>query len=632
MARGRSGRTTDGGHRDTQTPRNPLPTWLGASVLGSLLVAGITAALFARVLGYPFLNWDDQDVFVRNAALRAPGLLQWAFTTRYMEHYQPLAWLAWVAAGVQPATAHALNLGLHVACAVCVYVLARAGLKAGPYDDVSYTDVRSGRTSGRPDEKPRDAHADVRRGRPSGRPDIVAAFAALFWAIHPLRVEVVAWASAMPYALALLCALLATLAWIQRREWTALALLALSLLARPIALGVPFVWIAFGPVRSRRTWGPALAGALLAIAFAAIESSARLTVSVSEFGLGPRLTLAATAPFVYLWRTVWPVHLTPLDPLALTPRTDVALVLVGLSALAVISAVAWRWRREAPVLSLAWLAYLALLAPAVGLVPSGLQATADRYTYVAGVPLSIAIAWMIFRRTPGFFRLKLEDNGSSVASGSSRQASEIPVAAGFSRKACAATALAVLAALSWQQTEYWRDSVTLWTRAVEMDSRNDVALYNLASALDESGRADEALARYEQVLAIVPAHDAARRNRDRLRARALEEEGNRLAASGSFQAAAARYAEAVRLDDRRSHSHAALGMALTQLGRLDDARPHLQAALNQGVADAALFNALAYGLTQSGDREGALRVLRDGQRRHPADPDIARNLALLSQR
>jgi hypothetical protein len=145
-------------------------------------------------------------------------------------------------------------------------------------------------------------------------------------------------------------------------------------------------------MKTRASTGPATAGPVLALVFIALESSARLAPTVAEFGLGPRLTLAATAPFVYLWRTVWPVRLTPLDPLALTPHTDVMLVLVGFTALGVVSAAAWRWRREAPVLSLAWLAYLALLAPAIGLVPSGLQATADRYTYLAAVPVSIAAA------------------------------------------------------------------------------------------------------------------------------------------------------------------------------------------------------------------------------------------------
>jgi tetratricopeptide (TPR) repeat protein len=133
----------------------------------------------------------------------------------------------------------------------------------------------------------------------------------------------------------------------------------------------------------------------------------------------------------------------------------------------------------------------------------------------------------------------------------------------------------------------------LWTRAVDIDSRNDVALYNLGSALAEAGKRDDAIARYERVLAIVPGNDAARRNRDLLVAARLEEEGNRLASSRDLAAAVARYGEAVRLDPQRTHSQAALGIALVELGRLGEARPHLQAAFDQGVSDPAIPNALA---------------------------------------
>jgi len=192
-------------------------------------------------------------------------------------------------------------------------------------------------------------------------------------------------------------------------------------------------------------------------------------------------------------------------------------------------------------------------------------------------------------------------------------------------------AVAVLALVTWRQIGYWRDSVTLWTRAVELDSRNDVALYNLGAALAEAGERDQAIARYDQVLAIVPAHEAARRNRDLLEAARLEEEGNRLAASRDLTNAIARYADAVRIDPRRTHSQAALGMALVESGRTADARPHLQAALDQGVDDAAVANALAYTLAQAGDANAAIAILRAARQRFPDDPNIARNLAAMEQ-
>ena len=173
--------------------------------------------------------------------------------------------------------------------------------------------------------------------------------------------------------------------------------------------------------------------------------------------------------------------------------------------------------------------------------------------------------------------------------------------------------------------------MTLWTHAVDVDPRNDVALYNLGAALSDAGRRDQAIARYEQVLAIVPEHLAARRNRDLLEAARLEEEGNRLAGGRDLDGAIARYAEAVKLDPQRTHAHAALGMALTELGRHEQARPHLQAALDQGADDPALSNALAYALVQAGDEPAAIAVLRAARQRHPGDANVARNLAMLER-
>jgi Flp pilus assembly protein TadD len=548
-----------------------------ASALDVVLIAAAVAATFAAVATFPFLNWDDQDVFVRNTALREPGWIAWAFSTTYMEHFQPLAWLAWGAlersAGLSARYAHAFNVMLHAACAGLVYVVA--------------------------------LRFNLQRG--------AAVIAALLFAIHPLRAEPVAWASAMPYALALLFALLSTLAWMNGHLVTALVLFAISLLSRPIALGLPVVWMVLEPAKAgpyknteagrMNMWGLALAGsaalsaaALLAIAAAVVESSARLTATTAEVGVAARLTSAVTAPFIYLWRTVAPMNLTPLDPLSLAPRGDALLFVLGTAGLVVISWAAWRWRTEYPAAAYAWVAYLALLVPATGIVPSGLQATADRYTYLPAVPLAILIAGAIVKH-----RLTL-----------------------------GAVAVAVSVVLTYRQTSYWRDSITLWTRAVDLDPENDVALYNLGSALADAGRRDEAIARYEQVLRVVPGRPDARKNRDVLRAAGLEEEGNRLAASRDLASAIASYRQAVVLDPARTHSHAALGMALVETGRYGAALPHLQEAVRLGVDDPAVPNALAFALVQSGRIQDARDVLQAAQVRYPGDRNIARNLADLS--
>ena len=130
-------------------------------------------------------------------------------------------------------------------------------------------------------------------------------------------------------------------------------------------------------------------------------------------------------------------------------------------------------------------AYLALLAPAVGLIPSGLQATADRYTYLPGVVLAIAAATA----------------GAHWARRSARREWMVGIVAGL---------LITASALAARQTlSPWSDSIALWSRVVALNPAHDVGLYNLGQALAASGRTDEAAARYREVLALAPGHTAA---------------------------------------------------------------------------------------------------------------------------
>ncbi|HVR70170.1 MAG TPA: tetratricopeptide repeat protein [Vicinamibacteria bacterium] len=565
--------------------RRPHPA-AAADVLALVLVLAATWAALAGVLGNGFLNWDDPDALVRNPALEGPGLAPWAFTTTHLSHYQPLSWLAWggwrAIAGPSAGAHHLLSLLVHLSNAALVFLLAR-GLAAA-----------------------------AGLGPPA--PRVAAAGAALLFAVHPLRVEPVAWASAFPYLLALAFCLVSALLYLEhargvRGPWieASVVFYALSLLSRAVAPGFPAVLLAldlvlrrFGHVSPRRLLVEKVPFGLLAAVATLVEGAARPFVSLERAGVGARLADAALAPFVYLQRTLWPVGLSPLDPLPLDPGTSVPVLAGGLALLAVLSFAAWRERRRRPALAAAWFSYLVLLGPALGLAPSGLQATADRYTYFAGVaPALLAGAGL----------------GAAWASRARRTA-----------VVAAVVAVVALAAATARQVRYWRDSVTLWTRAVELGPRNDVALYNLAHALEEKGDEAQAARRYEQTLRLLPEHGPARRNLGRIEARRLEREGNDLAASGRLPEAIAAYGRALAQDPARLHARRSRGMALAQLGRLAEAAPDLRAALAAGESEPAVVNALALALLEAGEPAGAVRVLRAGRLRHPEDAAIAHNL------
>jgi tetratricopeptide (TPR) repeat protein len=354
---------------------------------------------------------------------------------------------------------------------------------------------------------------------------------------------------------------------------------------------------------------------VVALGSAFAESLARELATLQEIGVGARLTLAAPAPFIYLARTLLPVRLSPLDPLPIEPSVAWAPLLLGLAGLAAVTVGLWRRRAEWPALAVAWAAYLLLLAPAMGLTPSGQQATADRYMYVPGVVTAVLA-------------------GSVVLT--VRRVNRLVVTLGI-------LAAGTLGVATWRQAAWWHDSVSLWTRAAELDPRNDIALYNLAIALAAAGREDEAIGRYEQTLQLVPDHEFAQRNLNLIRSAQAEREGDRLAQAGNLDAAIDWYARALAVDPARLHVRAARGVALVQRGRFGEAVADLRAAFdaaerltpdlanadNRAKEDRAVASALAFALAQIGNYSEAAAVLTRALRRHGDDHELAHNLARL---
>jgi tetratricopeptide (TPR) repeat protein len=575
----------------------PLPApvrrvgWRGRAPAAAAicLIAVVTAFTFWSVRSHALLNWDDPDVLIDNTSLQQPAgaLVRWAWTTRHMGHYQPLSWLVLAACSGDRAPAatcvHTIALATHVMNAVLLCWLIAVLIDRGDRDPVRWW---------------------------------AALAAAAVFAVHPLRVEPVAWASAIPYLLSsapLLGSLLCWVTWARtgqdRARWSSVGLFAVSQLARVTAPLLPLALFAITPAIpgaiARRQ--PALLRAVAPFAvlvapLTVLEASARQAESLADIGLGPRLAWTLTHPAQYLWRTIVPGTLNPLDPL---PRLAVPdWPMAGWAVLGTVALVAITlrlWSRETGIA--VWGTYALLLAPVIGLMPSGLQVTADRYTYLPAMVLSAALAaLLVTSRRPWPFIAALVVAGAAAG---------------------------VYAQSARLQLPYWRDSVSLWSRAVAMDRDNDVALYNLALAEIETGRADLAVEHLTRLVALVPDHAVGRSRLDALVADRDLRAAESSAAAGRFEEAITAFDRVLARDPGRTRARRGRGMAALQSGDLARAVADLEAAVRDGEDDPAVVGGLAYALAATGRGAEAVPLLTRAVERHADDVAMASNLARL---
>jgi tetratricopeptide (TPR) repeat protein len=555
----------------------------------AVAVALLTLAAYAPVLSNRFVDWDDGANFVNNPSYRGFGWshLRWMATTFHRGVYQPLAWLLAAAehriGGVEPWVFHAGSWLLHAVAAALVCVLAHRLL------------VRLA-----PD-------------RP-GLVGIASAVTALLWAVHPLRVEAVAWASAQSYTLAAVFALSAVVAWLRARDehtpgvgsrgWYAVsaAMAACAYLAKPVAVTLPAVlvilqWYLRPAPRwwtAPRAWLALLPYAVPAMLVAAAAPLARVRLGPSgsaDHGVVDRLAQACYGTIYYSVKTLLPTGLTVFTPLP-RPFNPFELRFVAAAvALGVIGALIWLAAGRARGLAAAALAYLVLLAPVLGLIRQGDQLVADRYSYFAGIPLALAL-------------------GSGLLVLASRATPRRTLALLIVSSA----AVAVLGAGTWRLTHAWRDAGTLWTHAVAVDSASYQAHTNLGLFELSQGRFDAAVRSFDTAIAINPASSNARFDR-----------GLALAKWGRTADAIASYRHGLALDPRDVTARAHLGDLLGLAGRWGEAEAEFREAIRL-TPHADLHNSLGVALAQQGRLTEAAAAFREALARDPQHADARANL------
>jgi protein O-mannosyl-transferase len=439
-----------------------------------IIVFVVAILAFLPALQNDFVDWDDDALFLNNPDYRGLGIDQitWMFTHAKLGHYQPITWLThgldYCLWGMNPFGYHLSNLIYHAACAVLVYFLAvRIFILSTTHSAFSLK--------------------------------LAAALAALLFALHPLRVESVAWVTERRDLVCTLFLIPAVLCYLRYAAgpgdpllWycAALVLYVFSLLSKAWGITLPAVLLILDlyPLR-RLKLGPRvlfiksnLSVLLEKIPFAITAFlTAQMALHVQSFaGMESltahtpiqRLAQAAYGLIFYIAKSLVPINLNPIyefpipfDPFA--PRFIIAAIILVTLVATVIAL-----RRRIPSLLAACAIYAVILSPVLGFTQTGPQLVADRYSYLACIPLALLAASVLIR----YSALRIQHVCLAIA------------------------VLLVLSILTWRQCRVWRNSHTLWQHSIALDPHSCNARSNLGFLLTREKRFDEAAVLFQSCL------------------------------------------------------------------------------------------------------------------------------------
>jgi tetratricopeptide (TPR) repeat protein len=544
----------------------------------------VPLAVFWQLRLCDFIIYDDPLYVAKNSHVVSGFTwenIAWAFSYNYASNWHPLTWLSHMLDcrlfDLKPSYHHLTNLLLHIAAVLLLF-------------------------------------AALKRMTGAIWP---SAFTAALFALHPLHVQSVAWIAERKDVLSTCFWMLIMICYVRyvRRQSAAgflltLLVFALGLMAKPMLVTLPFVlllldyWpldrighISLTQPSYRRTILrlvcekiPFFILSVVSSALTFLAQQKLAVIQVHKLPLATRVANAVVSYLEYIEKMFWPSRLAIFYPYSTDRlsmwRTAVAvLLLVGITILVIRLASKYRY------LPVGWFWYLGTLVPVIGLVHVGLQARADRYTYVPLMGLFIIIAW----GTPDLLKNWRHR-----------------------RIILAVSAAAVLSALSvctWRQTGYWRNSKTLFENAIKTDDDNYMAYTLLAYSYHEQGKFEQALAYDSKALQIKPDYSLA-----------YADIGYILFKMGKLDEALAQFKQALQFDPGLFDVYQNIGKILSLQGRLDEATECLRKAVSLEPTDPTLHSELGVLLGRQGKFDEAVTQFNEALRIKPDFSDAHSNL------
>lgn len=489
-----------------------------------LIVA--TLVSFGRIGGNSFINFDDNAYIIENDHIKT-GLnkksIQWAFTTTYCGYWHPLTWLShildWSLFGSNASGHHLMSLLFHIGSVIFLFLFFNKATK------------------------------NIWK----------SAFVAALFALHPLRVESVAWAAERKDVLSMLFGMASIYAYAFYAEKTTLShyflcfvLFAFALMSKPLLVTLPFMLLLldFWPLKrwqnnpsttlknrfhlTCRLIGEKAPFLLLTFIFSMItfynQTIVGAVAPVEQLRYIERIANAIISYAAYLGKIFWPRDLAVFYPYDLYfPLWKIlgsALLLIAITAFVLC------FIKKKPFLFVGWFWYLGTLVPLIGFVQSGSQAMADRHTYLPFIGIAIMVSWGI----PPLFK------SSNV-----RKNILFPAAI---------TSLIILSFLSWKQCGYWQNTFTLFSHALEVTENNYLAHNSRGITYGQYGRYREAIDDFNEAIKLKPHYYIAYNNR-----------GLAYAKSGQNMRAIEDYSQAIHLNSdyaRAYHNRAVVYLSMKE--------------------------------------------------------------------
>jgi protein O-mannosyl-transferase len=530
-----------------------------------IFLMAIVWFVFGQTLGHDFINYDD-DAYVYDSprvlnGITAPGV-KWAFTHSHAYNWHPLTTISHMfdcqLYGSKPAGHHFTSVALHgVAVLLLFFVLGQ--MTGGP--------SRTG---------------NIWR----------SGFVAALFAIHPLHVESVAWIAERKDVLSAVFFMLTLGAYAHyarkptiTRYATMAILFACGLMSKPMLVTLPLVLLLIDYWPLGRFAGAATTTRTLVLEkvplFALAAASSIITILIQQHGITPldrlpftlRVYNASLSGLTYIGQMIWPARLAPFYPYP-SGHLSIWIPVFAIAVLAFVSYKAWALRNKYPYFFTGWFWYVVMLLPVIGILQVGLQAHADRYTYLPHIGLYLVGTW-------AFADLTAQLKYRFAISGT--------------------VAVAMIIALTfaaWKQTSHWKNSETLWTHSLAVTSRNDIAHHDLGRVYLNAGKLDEAVANFRAAIEIRPDN-----------AKAHASLATALMGKGNPNEAFLQWQKSLQLQPGNVNARDNLGVALAREGRIHEAMAQWQQSLRYEPNDGSAQNKIAWVLATALDPS-----LRDGPR------------------